>query len=85
AYFSTGGSVSQDCSPSDCTSTHQVQTGWLKYQPDAPALFVPPLALATLLYDRPAGGAAASPAQIGLLFLYWTAPVGAESDSVVLP
>ncbi|MBL8055571.1 MAG: S8 family serine peptidase, partial [Anaerolineales bacterium] len=85
AYFTSSTGPIQDCSPGDCRSGHMVQTGLLKYQPAAPAVQVPPLGFATLLFGRPAGGESASPSQIGLVFLYRSAPVGAESQNVVLP
>lgn len=85
AYFTTSAGPIQDCSPADCRASHVIQTGLLKYQPAIPALRVAPLGYYTLPFSQPAGGAAASPSQIGLVFLHRAAPVGAESQSVVLP
>lgn len=82
AYFT--GSL-WDCSPFDCSSYHSYQVGKPKYRPTPWSFRVPVAGSYTLPYLKPAGGAAASPSQDGLLFLYRDAPVGRESDLVLLP
>ncbi len=74
-----------DCSPGNCADYHQFQTGKPKYQPVVMAFQVAPKGAYTLQYSTPAGGASASPSQIGLLFMYRDAPVEAESEHVTLP
>lgn len=74
-----------DCSPFACGSYHTYQTGKPKYQPVTTAFQVKPTGTYTLTYSKPAGGAAASPSQTGLLFFYRDAVVGSESDAVTLP
>jgi len=82
AYF---GGPAWDCSPFDCESYHQIQSGLLKYRPAATSLQVRKNGSYSLRYSKPGGGAAASPSQIGLLFMYRDAPVGRESQGIKLP
>ena len=82
AYFT--GSL-WDCSPFNCGTYHTYTTGLPKYQPVTTAFQVPTNGSYTLPYNKPTGGAAATPSQTGLLFMYRDAPVGRESDSVTLP
>jgi hypothetical protein len=74
-----------DCSPRDCGQAHTIQSGLLKYRAVTTALQVPAKGSYTLTFSRPSRGAQASPSQIGFLFLYRDALVGAESDNVILP
>ena len=74
-----------DCSPFECGKYHTYQTGLPKFRPVTSSLQVPANATYRLPYSRPAGGVIASPSQIGILFMYRDAKVGAESSAVVLP
>jgi subtilisin family serine protease len=78
-----------DCSPFNggvCGGAyHKYQTGLPKFQPAIGTIQVPKNGTYSLSYTKPAGGASKSPSQIGLLFLYRDAKVGAESSSVILP
>jgi subtilisin family serine protease len=73
-----------DCSPVECTVYHTYQTALPKYRPQTNGLQVPKLGSYTLAYSQPEGGAAASPSQTGLLFLYRDARIGFESESITL-
>ncbi|MBL8057718.1 MAG: S8 family serine peptidase [Anaerolineales bacterium] len=80
-YFS--GAVT-DCSPNDCTSYHTYTLGKPKFAVDNFFPTVPANGTANLAVTKPAGGAAASPSQIGLLLMYRQAPIERESNVVVL-
>lgn len=77
-----------DCSPFNggaCGGAyHTFQTGLPKYRPVTNSLQVPARGSYTLPYSTSTWQAAASPSQIGLLFMYRDAEVGRESDSVIL-
>ncbi len=74
-----------DCSPRNCGQYHIFQTGLPRIQPQSNAVQVPPQGSYTVRYSRPAGGDAASPSQIGLLFLFRAAEAGKESTAALLP
>jgi subtilisin family serine protease len=82
AYFT--GSL-WDCSPFNCGEYHTYQVGRPKYRPNPWSFRVERSSSYTLPFRSIAGGAAASPSQDGLLFLYRDALVGRESDVVLLP
>jgi subtilisin family serine protease len=82
AYFT--GSL-WDCAPFACGTYFTYQSGLPKYRPVTTAFQVKTKGSYRLPYSRPSGGAAASPSQVGLLFMYRDAEVGRESDSVTLP
>lgn len=82
AYFT--GSL-WDCSPFDCSSQHTYTTGLPKYRPGQWFFSVPASSSKPLIYVTPALGATYSPSQKGLLFMYRDAPVGSESETVLLP
>lgn len=82
AYFT--GSL-WDCSPVDCASYHSYTVRWPKFRPSQWFLTVPVSSSKPVYYLTPVVGAAQSPSQIGLLFLYRDAPVEQESDHVTLP
>lgn len=76
-----------DCSPmcSNPQMYHTFHPGLPRYGFTTTELHVPPKGSYTLAYTTPDGGAAASPSQDGLLFLYRDAHVGAESETLLLP
>ncbi len=78
-----------DCSPlsvcSGAADYHTYQTGLPKFRPVTTAFQVPKRGSYTLRFSTSAAGAAASPSQIGLLFMFRDAKVGRESESVTLP
>lgn len=82
AYFT--GSL-WDCSPGDCGSQHTYTVRWPKYRPSQWFFGVPAASTKPLYYLTPFGGDALSPSQVGLLFMYRDAPVGSESEVVLLP
>lgn len=82
AYFT--GSL-WDCSPFNCVDQHTYQVGLPKYRPQSWFFPIPQAGTKTLAFTKPFGGNVASPSQQGLLFLYRDAPVGHESDHVMLP
>jgi subtilisin family serine protease len=81
SYF-TGGVT--DCSPHDCTSYHTYTFGQPKFAVDNYVPTVPANGTTGLTVTKPAGGAAASPSQIGLLLMYRQAPIERESNAVIL-
>ncbi len=82
SYF-TGGLW--DCSPYDCLGQHKYTIGRPKFRPSQWFFGVPGSASYTIAYLTPLDGAAMSPSQTGLLFMYRDAPVGKESEHVLLP
>lgn len=74
-----------DCSPFECGKYHTYRTGILKFWPVTSSLQVPINGTYRLPFSRPSDGDAASPSQIGFLFLYRDAKVGHESDNVTIP
>jgi subtilisin family serine protease len=74
-----------DCSPFDCASYHQYQTGLPRIRPVTTSLQVAKSGSYILTFNKPSGGASASPSQKGLLLMYRDALVGRESDAVTLP
>lgn len=82
AYFT--GSL-WDCSPYDCGEYHSYTARWPKYRPGQWFFTVPAASTKPLYYLTPLAGATLSPSQTGLLFLYRDAPVGRESEHILLP
>lgn len=89
AFFQSDG-VPQlwDCSPAPaptCGATaHTMQTGQLRFRPDARELSVPAGGSALLGFSEDAGGVTGSPAQTGLLLLFRDALPERGSDAVIL-
>lgn len=74
-----------DCSPYDCASYHAYTARWPKFRPGQWFFSVPTSSTKPLYFLTPIVGQTASPSQTGLLFLYRDAPVGQESEHILLP
>lgn len=74
-----------DCSPYNCGDYHSYTVRWPKYRPGQWFFTVPTASSRPLVYLTPLLGPTQSPSQTGLLFLYRDAPVGRESDYILLP
>jgi subtilisin family serine protease len=84
-YF---GGAAWDCSPGvgrACAGVHTFQTGLPAYVPARTTLNVAAQGQEVLEYTTPAGGTAASPAQIGIMFVFRDAVPGQEAAAVRIP
>lgn len=84
AFDSYYGGKLWDCAPQSCFDRYTYQTGLPRLQAVTTALSVPEQGQSWLSYRSPNSGAAASPSQQGLLFLYRDAEVGRGSEHLRL-
>ena len=84
AFDSYYGGKLWDCAPQSCFDRYSYQTGLPRQQAITTALNVPEQGESWLSYRSPDSGAAASPSQQGLLFLYRDAEVGRGSEHLRL-